>query len=137
MNYLLKTGGWSVEVEDLLAPAMSHDPLASLDGLRVDVETGQAMLFTLNQGLDLTGAFVLRVDRADLGRECVLVAGGARPGHRHTVGVLEFSEAMAAQLNCDFIRLHTARDGLARMLPDLGWHEAERVYRKGICHGRA
>ncbi|WP_293762599.1 hypothetical protein [uncultured Aquitalea sp.] len=110
----------------MLEKAVKHDPTVS--------ETAQvlqgAALFAVEQGGRDVAAFVLRWE----GPECVVVAaGGSLPGVSLLDVILPHIEKNS---QAEFVRIHSARPGMARKLAQHGYGVAEIVYRKGVNNGR-
>lgn len=115
---------WSQDAADMLRPAVEHDPLCVVDDL-----SGLPLFIARHHGVPVL-AYLLRVDETPRGAEGVIVAAaGSLPGVDLTGRVLPFIES---QLDCDWLRIHTARAGLGRKLQKQGYAMREMVYAKKI-----
>lgn len=115
---------WSTAAADMLRPAVEHDPLCVVDDL-----SGLPLFVGRHHGQPVL-AYLLRVDDTPQGAEGVIVAAaGNLPGVDLTGRVLPFIEG---QLDCDWLRIHTARAGLGRKLQQQGYAVRETVYAKKL-----
>jgi hypothetical protein len=118
---------WSTAAAEMLRPAVAHDPLCVVDDL-----SGLPLFVARCDGVPVL-AYLLRVDETQHGSEGVIVAAaGNLPGVDLTGRVLPFIEG---QLDCDWLRIHTARAGLGRKLQKQGYAVRETVYAKKIGGG--
>ena len=126
---------WSGAAAVLLAPAMSHEPGATVETLERVVGEGGELYGVFAAGAGLVAAYVLRVEQKDAGREGVIVAAGGRlPGYSLIRSILPTIEGQL--LDCSWIRAHTARRGVVRELRLAGYSQREIVMAKGINYGR-
>jgi hypothetical protein len=107
---------------------------ATIHDMKAQVEAG-AKLFEVRDGRGETlAAFILRVDRMATKNEGVIVAAGGFAKYADlTFSCLPAIEKMF--INCQSIRIHTGRAGLAKKLERQGWKVAELVLQKEINHG--
>ncbi|BBF85398.1 hypothetical protein DLM_1782 [Aquitalea magnusonii] len=122
----LTNGDESPHLLPMLEKAVRHDP--TVDDVR-QLLPGCKLFAVEHDGADVA-AFLLRWESS----ECVIVAaGGSLPG----VSLLDVI-VPHIERNCraDFVRIHSARPGIARKLARHGYGVAEVVYRKEVWHGR-
>jgi hypothetical protein len=121
---------WSDEAAEMLRPAVANDPLCVVDDL-----SGLPLFIGRHNGKPVL-AYLLRVDETPHGSEGVIVAAaGSMPGVDLTGRVLPYIES---QLDCDWLRIHTARAGLGRKLQQQEYAYRETVWAKKLrgSHGR-
>jgi len=136
MMLAIERAAWSEEAAGFLAPAMRHEPGVTVATLAGMVECGSGELFAVLAAGQMVGAYVLRVDRMENGKEGVIVAAGGRlPGYRLLRSILPVIEANQMH-GCNTIRIHTARPGIAREMRRAGYVVREIVLAKGLEYGR-
>lgn len=79
----------------------------------------------------LVGAFLLRVERVEHGRELVIVAAGGDEVGILSAGFARLDE-WARRAGCCSVRFHTMRPALVRLAQAAGFGAAEYVMRKGV-----
>jgi hypothetical protein len=115
--------GWGQVAADLLRECFTVS--GALEMVGAQVESGRALLFTVDDGGGIVAAFVLRVD----GTEGVIVA--ATGGLDLMPELLPLMEARFS--GCSAVRIHTARAGLAKLLVARnGYGGQEIVLRKTL-----
>lgn len=118
---------WCDAAAELLATAC-HD--CHIDDLKHQVLNG-AILFKLSIDDDLIGYYILRVDHFNHWSEAVFVAGaGNHPKYDITTCAVIIAEKQFT--NCKFLRIHTARAGLAKKISKLGYKPLEIVMIKEL-----
>ena len=131
---ILVPSQWTPEVQALLAPAMTADPLVSCRTLEALVYNDEAVLIEVRCDGELVGAAVVRIETCEKGDELVIVAaGGKLPGHSLTRSVLPYLERLYP--SASWARIHTARKGLVRELLRQGYASREVVMAKPLKQG--
>lgn len=132
MNLAVAPIHWSESAAAMLAPAMQHEPGVTVGTLAEIVNTERAVLFGVFSGAEMVGAYVLRVEQKEQGREGIIVAaGGNLPGYSLIRTILPAIERQLA--GCQWIRAHTARRGIMREMAHLGYIQREVIMAKE-CH---
>ena len=125
---LARSRNWTAADDELIRPALQYATPAEV---RYQVEAFGAELWHVMDGGEVIAAYVLRVDSGPDGDEGVIVAaGGKLAGFDLTANVLPHIEAMFK--NCKSVRIHTARQGMAKKLVGQGYRLQELVFTKGL-----
>lgn len=119
------------DIKLFLAPAMANDPLNSINSVIQDIERGVCQLIGGFIDDKLTLAFVIRIDVGELGKELVVVVG-ASSVYGGTSLSIPYFEKIARQEGCEYIRIHTAKKALAKILVKNGFEVSELVVRKRV-----
>lgn len=126
----LKPTAWNDDIAEHLERALV---CATRDDMRYQVENSGAQCYAICQGEDMVGAYMLRIDRTSQGPQGVIVAAS---GHVDGVELLDsVYPAIEKQLQdagCGSIRVHTSRQGIAKMMGARGFNMAELVLTKGL-----
>lgn len=122
---------WTSEVKALLAPAMASDELNTILAIEKDVLVGTCQVVAGYEDDNLVIAFVIRVDKEELGNELVVVCG-ASLGHGNTIKCMPEFQRLAHKYNCDYIRIHTKLKALGRILQHNGYTISEIVARQRV-----
>lgn len=119
---------WCEEAEIMLSQA-AHN--CSIQDLKNQVECG-ATLFKLTLNDELIGYYILRIDNLNQWSEAVFVAGaGNHQDFDVTTTAVLIAETQV--LNCKYLRIHTARAGLAKLISKIGFDVEEIVMRKELA----
>lgn len=122
---------WCDAIEDILAPAMQHDPMSGVATLRKMVKQGRGRLFGVYDGDYLIGAYVLAIERKMHGAEGIIVAGAGRLHGASLVRTL-IPHIQNQFIGCRSVRAHTARPGMVRELKKQGFQVSEIVLRRSV-----
>lgn len=121
--------GWTDTVAAMLAPSLVHEPGITVATLERLTENDNAQLFGVFHDADLVAAYILRIEQLERGMEGVIVAAGGRlPGYSLIRSILPTIEKQLEK--CDWIRIHTARNGMVRELSHAGYRQREVVMAK-------
>lgn len=133
MQKVLKViaGEWNAQAAFWLLDAC--DDTYTLDALAYDVQRGACSVFHVFDGQIQVAAFVLRLDGIDL---VVVAAGGYLPHSSLYELITPYVEKLARENGAKFLRGHTDRRGVGRLMENAGWQLSEYVYRKEVAHGR-
>ena len=117
---------WSDEAQEALSIESFN---CSVLDIRRQVIDDRAALFKITRNDETLGFYVLRVDKLEAGYEGVIFALACKNSEFDMVETLE--PIMRSQfINCQSIRLHTARGGLVKKLTKLGYMPQEFVMKK-------
>lgn len=122
---------WTQEVKRLLAPAMASDPLNSVLAIKQEILTGNCQVVAGYENNKLAVAFVIRIDKQELGRELVVVCGASK-SHNMTKQCIPEFQRLAKKYNCEYIRIHTALKALGRILIHNQFELSEMVFRQRV-----
>lgn len=133
MNLDIAPINWSDRVSLMLEPAMQHEPGVTAATLADLVNSESAELFGVFSDNELVGAYVLRIEQKEAGREGVIVAaGGNLPGFSLIRSILPAIERQFSVFGCNWIRAHSSRPGIIREMSLYGYQQREVVMAKGI-----
>lgn len=124
----IEPGAWGDAADFWIAQALQH---ATPGDIRHQVEQGGASLFYIRAGVEIVGAFVLRIDQLPGGFEGVIVAAAAKVQGVDMIATC-LPEIENKFIGCKTIRYHTARPELARYLSAWGYAAREIVCRKEL-----
>lgn len=118
---------WCDEAEALLKQA-AHN--CSVLDLKMQYDYG-AQLFKLSANGELVGYYLLRIDHLSEWSEAVFVAGA---GNHPTLDVTTAAVLVVEKQihGCRFLRIHTARAGLAKKIAKVGYKPLEMVLMKEL-----
>ncbi|PZO86535.1 MAG: hypothetical protein DI626_06260 [Micavibrio aeruginosavorus] len=137
MNHLIvKQEPWNLSAATILAAAC--DETFTISDLQADCESGRASLFNIFSNDEAhIASMALRVDGEGDHKEMVVVAGGGYLKGASLYKVLTpYVEALAVQNGCRFLRGHTSRRGIGRLMENAGWEQSEIIFRKRVSDGR-
>lgn len=105
--------------------------------LKDAVENNRATLFDIIKDGEHCGSFVVAVEDGANKEIVVLAAGGFMPGDGAYKKMTAFVEALAIQHRAKYIRGHTLKPAVGRMMEAAGFKEqVEIIYRKKVDYGR-
>lgn len=135
MNVLqVKREDWNDRARWWLVPAC--DASFPIHDLEAECVAGACALFNVYQDADHIASFVLRIDGVAV-REMVVVAAGGYLAYGSLYKLITpYVEEQARNNGCSFLRGHTKRPGVGRLMEKAGWEQSEIVYRKEVPHGR-
>lgn len=116
---------WGEVIAAILAPCFTVPGVLAAVGRQV--EGGQALAFTADDGGEIVGAFVLRVE----GDEGVVVAAAGKVDGVDLIHAL-LPQIESRFIGCRAIRFHTARAGLAKIMAHYGYTGQEIIMRKEL-----
>lgn len=122
---------WTPEVKKILAPAMANDPLNSILSIEQEVLTGNCQVIAGYEDNKIAVAFVVRIDKQELGQELVIVCGASKSHNMTKQCVPEFRR-LAKKYDCEYIRIHTALKALGRILIHNQFELSEMVFRQRV-----
>ena len=123
------------QVLDFLNLGMEKDPLSDLDWLLAEKKAGRINFFKVKDfdTQKIVGAMAVRIDQSDFGSELVCVCAGGNWSQGSLYDhMTPYLEALAKNNNCAFLRGHTSRKGIGKLMERNGWELAEYVYRKRV-----
>lgn len=117
-----------------VASALAADPTATVEGVAATCDLFAVLAVHDGGAMARVGTMALRIDRNHgAGDDMVIVAAAGRDGgHSLTRDVLPALDDLARASGCTALRLHTAREGFARLLPAMGWQAVETVWRRDL-----
>lgn len=117
---------WTDEAQEALSIESFN---CSVLDIKRQVVDDKAALFKISQNDETLGFYVLRVDKLEAGFEGVVIAMACKNSEFDMIQTLE--PVIRGQfINCNSIRLHTARGGLVKKLTKLGYMPQEFVMKK-------
>ena len=136
MNVLqVKRENWNCTARHWLEPAC--DESFPIHDLEAECGAGACALFNVYQDADHIASFVLRIDGGYGDREMVVVAAGGYLAYGSLYKLITpYVEEQARANGCSYLRGHTKRPGVGRLMEKAGWEQSEIVYRKEMTHGR-
>lgn len=131
---LVKNEPWNDGAAAWLIPACDEEyPITALQN---DCENGICSLFNVYGENGHVASMVMRIDDGGA-RELVVVAGGGYFAHGSLYKILTpYVEAIAAANGCKYLRGHTRRKGIGRLMQLAGWEQSEIIFRKQVDDGR-
>lgn len=130
--------GFSVYPVDLYNRCEEHLLLAcetveDFDWLKENCINGPFQCHAVAFQGERIASFVTYVDPVDGGPEFVVVAaGGYLQGGSLYQAITPFVMEMARAEGCRYLRGHTQRAGVGKLMERAGWHLSEAVYRKEV-----
>ncbi len=130
----IKNEQWGMMAGKILAAACDDD--YPLDSLAADCQEGACSLFNVYENNQHIASFVMRIDAGAI-NEMVVVAAGGYLAHGSLYKLITpYVEQLAAANGCQYLRGHTKRKGVGRLMQRAGWEQSELIYRKKVTYGQ-
>ncbi|MBL4761676.1 MAG: hypothetical protein JKY93_03140 [Gammaproteobacteria bacterium] len=140
LKYVIKRNNWNDLTSILFLPLLKNDPFISMDDWKEGVKSGSLGLFNVwNAQGEIIAAFIVRIDESPKANELVIVAAaGNTPQSENGMGLYDLITPYVVQLankaECTYMRAHTDRLGVTKLLERAGYETEEYICRLEIAN---
>lgn len=135
-GYIIKKSNWDEKAAMILMEATKDDPFIRLDDIAVLVQEGVYGLFNVYTAeAEHIASFVIRFDKSPLCEELVIVlaAGQSPAGQSLYELITPYVTQLAAKNGCKYLRGHTTRRGVAKLMENAGYKLDEYICRLEVA----
>ncbi len=135
-KYVILRGQWTDIAEELLKSLCENDPFITLKHWADGVKKSEYGLFYVVENTIVSACFLVRIDSSEKADELVIVAASSTKERDRSLGLYElitpYAIKLAHEAGCSYLRAHTNRKGVAKIMVSAGYKLDEYICRLAV-----